>query len=221
MEDWKVLLRRFWQQQAELFPSEIYFIEGETPKLEGSQNLKEIEQVVLQCQKCSLAQTRTNVVFGMGDPHAEIMFIGEAPGENEDLQGLPFVGRAGELLDRILAAIALKRSQVYIANIIKCRPPNNRTPNSEEVESCFPYLFAQIEAIQPKLIVCLGLVAARNLLHIEYKLGDFRGKIFQFNGIDVVVTYHPAAILRNPNLKPDTWEDFKMIRKLYLEKRGS
>lgn len=221
MTDPKSLIKKWYEQQQEIFPAEIYFVTSEQtaaglPKID----LKQLEQSVKQCQRCELAATRTHVVFGMGDPHATLMFVGEAPGENEDLQGLPFVGRAGELLDKILAAINLQRSQVYIANIIKCRPPKNRTPHTDEVENCIGYLYEQISAIQPQLIVCLGLVAARNLLKVEYNVEQFRGKIFTFNGIDVVVTYHPAALLRNPNLKPAAWEDFKRIRKLYLEKRG-
>lgn len=220
MDDTKGLVERYLRQQAELFPQEIYFVDTEKFDQIEPQSLKGLEEQVKQCQLCELARTRTHVVFGMGDPQADLMFIGEAPGENEDLQGLPFVGRAGELLDKILAAIKMHRSQVYIANIIKCRPPQNRTPRSDEVAACLPYLYQQIELIRPKLIVCLGLVAAKNLLKVEYTVERFRSTLFQFAGIDVVVTYHPAALLRNPGLKPAAWEDFQKIQNMYLEKRG-
>jgi DNA polymerase len=142
------------------------------------------------------------------------MFVGEAPGANEDLQGLPFVGRAGNLLDKILAAIDLKREQIYIANVLKCRPPDNRTPNAGEVEKCEPYLQKQIEIIRPQLIVCLGLTAAKTLLRVDYTLEKMRGQIFRYHAVDLVVTYHPAALLRNENLKKFAWEDFKKIKNL-------
>jgi len=220
MADIREQVERYLRQQAELFPSEIFLVDQAHIEPIEMPSLERLQEQVKQCQLCELARTRTHVVFGMGNPQADLMFIGEAPGENEDLQGLPFVGRAGELLDKILAAIKLHRSQVYIANIIKCRPPQNRTPHSDEVAACIPYLYHQIELIQPKLIVCLGLVAAKNLLQVEYTVERFRNSLFQFAGIDVVVTYHPAALLRNPNLKPAAWEDFQKIQKMYLEKRG-
>lgn len=173
---------------------------------------------IQNCEKCSLAKTRTHFVFGEGNPQADIMFIGEAPGRDEDLQGRPFVGKAGQLLNKILAAIHLKREEVYIANILKCRPPNNRTPSVDEIELCKPYLFKQIEMIQPKIICLLGAVAVRGVLGTTSPLSSLRGRIQSFHGIDVIVTYHPAALLRNPKYKRPTWEDMKMLRKLYDEK---
>lgn len=180
--------------------------------------LEQFHFSIRNCQKCALSKTRTHFVFGEGNPRADIMFIGEAPGKDEDLQGLPFVGKAGQLLNKILAAIHLKREEVYIANILKCRPPNNRTPSLDEIELCRPYLLRQIELIQPKIICLLGAVAVRGILQKTDSLTSLRGRIHSFNGIDVIVTYHPAALLRNEKLKRPTWEDMKMLRKLYDEK---
>jgi DNA polymerase len=173
---------------------------------------------IQNCTKCSLAKTRTHFVFGQGNPNADIMFIGEAPGRDEDVQGYPFVGKAGQLLNKILAAIHLKREEVYIANILKCRPPNNRTPSIDEIELCKPYVIRQIELIQPKIICLLGAVAVRGILGKQSSLSSLRGRIHEFMGIDVIVTYHPAALLRNPKLKRPTWDDVRMLRKLYDEK---
>jgi uracil-DNA glycosylase family 4 len=221
-------IRDFFLQQAELFTDEFYF--EVKPNLENLQPMnrgihrppalgwEELQAKVLTCTQCPLAKTRLNVVFGVGDPQTNLLFIGEAPGEQEDLKGEPFVGRAGQLLDRILAAIQLKREQVYIANILKCRPPNNRSPHASEIEQCEPYLQNQIDLIQPKLIVCLGLVAAKTLLRVEYTMQQMRGKIYNYYGVDLMVTYHPAALLRNPNLKKFAWEDFQKIRDLYHQK---
>jgi len=228
MSETNEVLKTFFRQQAELYPAEIYLIPESdnatavTPFGNPTEELKQLEQVCLTCTKCHLAETRTKVVFGVGNPQAELMFVGEAPGATEDLQGLPFVGRAGNLLDKILAAIDLKRAQVYIANVLKCRPPENRTPNAGEVAHCEPYLLKQIELIRPKLIVCLGLTAAQTLLRLDskYSLDKMRGQIFKYHDVDLIVTYHPAALLRNENLKKFTWEDFKKIKKLYLDKTG-
>jgi len=219
-------IKTFFEQQAELYPAEIYLIpeneneEVNLPAGDDTQELKQLEQVCLACRQCHLAETRTKVVFGVGNPHAELLFVGEAPGANEDLQGLPFVGRAGNLLDKILAAIDLKREQVYIANVLKCRPPENRTPNAGEVGKCEPFLLKQIDLIRPKLIVCLGLTAARTLLRNDYSLDKMRGQMFKYHDVDLIVTYHPAALLRNENLKKPTWEDFKKIKNLYLDNTG-
>ena len=169
------------------------------------------------CLKCALGHTRTKFVFGVGNPHATLMFVGEAPGADEDAQGEPFVGRAGQLLNKILAAINMNREDVYICNILKCRPPNNRTPLPEEVELCIPYLKKQIALIKPKLIVCLGLTAAQNILQVNDSLTKLRGRTLQFEGTPLRVTYHPAALLRNPNWKQPTWEDFQAIQKLHAE----
>jgi len=170
---------------------------------------------IRQCQKCVLGQSRTHFVFGTGNPDADLMFVGEAPGRDEDLQGKPFVGRAGQLLTVMLQAIDLKRENVFIANVLKCRPPNNRDPLPEEIEKCEPYLIKQIELIKPKLIVALGRFASASLLRTKVALATLREDIHDYNGVPLIVTYHPAALLRNPQIKADAWEDLKKI-KAYL-----
>jgi len=177
-------------------------------------------QRIRECQECGLGRLRTNLVFGVGNPDADLMFIGEAPGHDEDLKGEPFVGRAGQLLDRILAAIDLDRKQVYIGNILKCRPPQNRDPLPAEIACCEPYLVRQIELIKPLLIVALGRVAGQTLLRTPAPLRELRGKVHNYHGTDLVVTYHPAALLRNQNLKRPAWEDMQEIRRMYQEKRS-
>ena len=183
----------------------------------ASETLADLDKQICTCVKCPLGHTRTKFVFGVGNPHATLMLIGEAPGADEDAQGEPFVGRAGQLLNKILEAINFKRGDVYICNILKCRPPNNRTPQPDEVEQCIPYLQKQIELIKPKVILCLGLVAAQNLLHTTEGLGKLRGRVITYEGIPLMVTYHPAALLRNPNWKRPAWEDVKAVRKLHDE----
>ena len=163
-----------------------------------------------------MSQTRNNFVFGVGNPQADIVFVGEAPGKQEDLQGVPFVGRAGKLLDKILAAIELTRDDVYICNVLKCRPPQNRDPLPFEVEQCEPYLINQLHLINPKLIVALGRISACTILKTKESLKNLRNRIFKYAGIDLLVTYHPAALLRNPNFKKSAWEDFQLIRNKYL-----
>ncbi|MEW6413396.1 MAG: uracil-DNA glycosylase [Candidatus Zixiibacteriota bacterium] len=167
---------------------------------------------ICNCQLCSLGATRNKFVYGVGNPDADLMFIGEAPGADEDRLGEPFVGRAGQLLDKILAAIQLSRQQVYIANILKCRPPNNRDPLPEEMEKCFPYLDEQIHLIKPKLICALGRVAAQALLKTSAPLGKLRKNWHSYEGIPMLITYHPAALLRFPTYKKDTWEDMQMLK---------
>ncbi len=167
-----------------------------------------------------MGKTRNKFVFGVGNPDADVMLIGEAPGAEEDKQGIPFVGRAGKLLTDILKAINFSRDDVYIANILKCRPPNNRDPLPSEVETCMPYLYKQIELIKPKVILCLGRVAATNLFGKKYTLTQMRGKVYDVEGIKTMVTYHPAALLRNPNWKRGCWEDVQKFRKLYDELAG-
>jgi DNA polymerase len=164
------------------------------------------------CTRCGLHKTRKSVVFGTGDPGADLLFIGEGPGAEEDRQGIPFVGRAGELLNRIIRAIELDRSQVYIANIVKCRPPENRDPQADEVAACRGFLELQIELIQPKVIVLLGRVAAQTMLGNDLTLGRMRGQWYRVCGIDARVTYHPAALLRNAGFKRPTWEDMQEVR---------
>ena len=182
-----------------------------------SGSIEELYEKIHNCVECPLGETRTKFVFGTGNPNAEAMLIGEAPGADEDKQGEPFVGRAGKLLTDILAAIQLKREDVFIANILKCRPPNNRDPLPEETDTCFPYLEKQIELIQPKIILCLGRVAANGLLNKKLTLGDWRKDEHEYKGIKVIVTYHPAALLRNPNWKRGCWEDVKIFKKYYDE----
>lgn len=183
----------------------------------NAETLAELNSKICECQKCPLGKTRTKFVFGVGSPNAHAMLIGEAPGADEDLQGEPFVGRAGKLLNEILKAVNLKREEVYIANILKCRPPGNRDPQSNEMETCTPYLHKQIDLIKPKIILCLGRVAANGLLNKKLSLTDLRSNIYEFNGIKVMATYHPAALLRNPHWKRGCWEDVQKFKKLYDE----
>jgi len=186
-------------------------------KKDSTEKLAQYYQDICGCLECPLGKTRNKFVFGVGNPNAKVMLVGEGPGADEDEQGIPFVGRAGQLLTKILEAISFKREEVYITNIVKCRPPGNRTPNPVEIETCIPYLYKQIEIIQPKLILCLGTTAAVSLLKRKESLGAMRNKVHQFGEIKVVVTYHPAALLRNPNWKKDCWADVQFFRKLYDE----
>jgi DNA polymerase len=186
--------------------------------LQRCKTLKELYETTKDCQKCRLGRTRKNYVFGEGNEHAKVMLIGEAPGADEDEQGRPFVGRSGELLNKILSAIKFSREEVYIANIIKSRPPNNRNPEPDEIQACLPYLIRQIELIRPKIILALGKVAANTLLGNSHTMNALRGKLHRWRNIDVIVTYHPAALLRNPNWKKLCWEDVQMLRRLYDEK---
>lgn len=181
----------------------------------NAESLDALNNLIKECVKCPLHKSRNKFVFGVGNPGADVMVVGEGPGAEEDKQGEPFVGRAGKLLNDILKAIKFERSEVYIANIVKCRPPGNRTPVAEEMESCFPYLNKQIELIKPKLILALGLTAAQGLLKKKDSLTSMRGKVFDYNGIKTMVTYHPAALLRNPQWKRGCWEDVQQFRQLY------
>jgi DNA polymerase len=180
-------------------------------------SISELESKINTCKKCPLGNLRTKFVFGEGNPNADIMLIGEAPGAEEDKTGKPFVGRAGQLLTKILEAIKIKREEVFIANILKCRPPDNRTPNQDEISSCIPYLKKQIELIKPKVILCLGVTAANGLLNTKSSMVRLRGNVYEFHGVKLMVTYHPAALLRNPNWKKETWEDVQQFYKLYQE----
>jgi len=182
---------------------------------DGITNLDDLNKQIGNCQNCILGATRTNLVFGDGNPNADIMIIGEAPGSDEDEQGLPFVGKAGKLLTDILKAINLTRSDVYIANICKCRPPANRKPAIDEINACEKYLHKQIEIIKPQFILALGLTAADALFKQSHKMADIRGKTFEYCGIKTLITYHPAALLRNPNWKRPVWEDVKYLRAMY------
>ncbi len=195
-------------------------IEPETAEAaESSQALQDIRDSMGDCRLCKLAPLRNKLVFGTGDPSADIMFVGEAPGAEEDKKGEPFVGRAGQLLDKIFAAMGLSRERgIYIANILKCRPPENRDPQPDEVEMCMPFLLRQIESISPRAICCLGRIAAQNLLGTDATLGKLRDRVhhFQVAGRDVpvIVTYHPAYLLRNPEAKKPVWEDMKTLMKI-------
>jgi len=187
----------------------------------AAQSLDELNKLICNCTKCALGHTRANFVFGVGNPKAEIMLIGEAPGAEEDAQGEPFVGRAGQLLNKILEAIRFKREEVYICNILKCRPPNNRDPQPDEIETCLPHLWRQIEIMKPKMILCLGRISAQVLMGTNASLAQLRGKVHDYRGIKLMVTYHPAALLRNPNWKRPCWEDVQIFRKLYDEMKQS
>jgi DNA polymerase len=185
----------------------------------GAASLDQLNSMICNCTKCSLGYTRKSFVFGVGNPKAEVVMVGEAPGADEDEQGEPFVGRAGQLLNKILEAIHFKREEVYICNILKCRPPNNRDPQPDEIEQCEPHLWKQLELLNPKIILCLGRIAAQALLKTNASLSTLRGKVHNYRGIKLMVTYHPAALLRNPNWKRPAWEDVQKFRKLYDELR--
>ena len=197
-------------EEPGLFPAE-------KEEWEKATSLEELEKLICNCTNCRLHQNRNKFVFGTGNPNADVMVIGEGPGAEEDKQGLPFVGRAGKLLTDMLKAINFEREEVFIGNVVKCRPPGNRTPLPDEMEICMPYLKKQLELIKPKLILCLGLTAVRGLLKKRDSLGNLRGKVFEFEDAKIMVTYHSAALLRNPHWKKDCWEDLKKFRMLYEE----
>jgi len=179
----------------------------------GYTSLEELREEILTCQKCELSKERTNVVFGVGNPKARVVFIGEGPGQNEDLKGEPFVGRAGQLLDKMLLAVNFSREDnIYIANIVKCRPPENRDPKPEETESCIAWLREQIRLIRPKYIVCLGRIAAQKIIDPAFKVTKDHGEFILRNGVWLMGTYHPAALLRNPGDKPKAFDDFCKLR---------
>ncbi len=175
------------------------------------QGLSAVREELGDCQRCKLCSTRNKIVFGSGNEKATLMFVGEGPGADEDLQGLPFVGKAGELLTKMISAMGLSREEVYIANIVKCRPPNNRTPEADEIATCQPFLMRQIEAIAPKIICALGTFAAQTLLASKMRISDLRGQFYNLNGIKVLPTFHPAYLLRNPAEKKKAWEDLQKI----------
>jgi DNA polymerase len=173
--------------------------------------LLDLGRIAAACQKCRLAKTRTNVVYGIGDPNADLMFIGEAPGHDEDVKGEPFVGRAGQLLTDIIKAMQLSRAQVYIANVVKCRPPENRNPEPDELDECRPYIKRQVELIQPKVIVTLGKFALQSLTGKTYGIMAIRGHWLEYEGVKVMPTFHPAYLLRTPAAKKDVWGDMKKV----------
>jgi len=199
-----------------------YFQKTEDHSIAGSLNkqslLDQIREELGDCTRCKLHRTRKNIVFGEGNPDAKLMIVGEAPGADEDVQGHPFVGRAGQLLTRIIEAIDLKRSDVYIGNILKCRPPSNRNPEEDEIFVCMPFLKKQIEAIDPDIICTLGNFATQSLLQTKTGITRLRGKFHALDGRKVMPTYHPSYLLRNQAKKRETWEDMKMVRAEYLSK---
>ena len=186
--------------------------EGLSTPAVSTETLDTIRLDLGDCQRCKLAPMRTNIVFGSGNPHSELVFVGEAPGFDEDQQGLPFVGRAGQLLTKIIESIALKREDVYICNVLKCRPPDNRNPEPDEVAACNPFLRRQLAAIRPKVVCCLGTFAAQNVLQVAAPISKLRGKFFDMDGMRVIATFHPAYLLRSPEKKREVWEDMKQIR---------
>jgi uracil-DNA glycosylase family 4 len=192
-------------------------------RIEGD-TLERIREDIGECTRCKLHKSRSRIVFGDGNPRARLVFVGEGPGQDEDRQGLPFVGRAGKLLTQMIEAMGLERKEVYICNVVKCRPPNNRTPENDEISTCMPFLERQLAVIQPKVIVCLGNVAAQALLGGGEPMARVRGKWFKWRGAKLLPTYHPAYLLRNPNAKGIVWEDLqKVMAELGLEvpkKRG-
>jgi len=188
-------------------------VHQEVSNLTSEEKLSDLKPLVLKCVKCSeLAAKRKNVVFGSGNPKAELVFVGEAPGQDEDLQGLPFVGKAGQLLTKIIESIGQSRESVFICNVLKCRPPGNRNPLPQEIFNCEPYLIEQIHLIKPKIICALGTFAAQTLLKTEKKISSLRGKFYEYQGSKLLCTFHPAYLLRNPEEKRKVWEDMKMIR---------
>jgi uracil-DNA glycosylase len=194
--------------------SEVANSNPESHVSDPAEALRLIREDLGDCTRCRLhKQGRKQIVFGVGNPNAELVFIGEAPGADEDQQGEPFVGRAGQLLNNMIKAMGLRREDIYIANIIKCRPPGNRTPERDECETCSPFLMRQIAAIKPKAIVALGAVAAKTLLAINAPMSEFRGRWFDFRGTKLAVTYHPAFLLRDPRQKKETWKDLQMVMK--------
>jgi uracil-DNA glycosylase len=179
-------------------------------RVEGD-SLERIREDIGDCKRCKLCQKRTNIVFGAGNAKAELVFVGEGPGHDEDIQGLPFVGRAGKLLTQMIEAMGLRRDDVYICNVVKCRPPENRTPEPDEIETCSPFLFRQLDFIRPKAVVCLGAVAFQALLGTKQSISRLRGQWLEFRGTPLLATYHPAYLLRNPNAKGDVWDDLKKV----------
>ncbi len=174
-------------------------------------SLERIRADIGDCTRCRLCEARNKIVFGVGNPKADLVFVGEGPGRDEDAQGEPFVGRAGKLLTDMIKAMSLERSDVYICNVVKCRPPENRTPEHDEIATCSPFLLRQLECIRPKIIVCLGNVAAQSLLGTNKSISHFRGQWFDFRGSRLIATYHPAYLLRNPAAKSDVWTDLKKV----------
>lgn len=214
MEQKRTSLKREIPRQKDMFSSD----EPIRPITDSPnpETLEQIREDIGDCTRCKLCEGRTNIVFGVGNPNADIMFIGEGPGHDEDIQGEPFVGRAGQLLTKIIQAMGLERSDVYIANIVKCRPPDNRNPEADEMATCSPFLFRQIATIKPKVLVALGNIAMQALLDTKMGITRLRGQFHEVAGIPLMPTYHPAFLLRNANKKKEVWEDIQKV----MEKLG-
>lgn len=207
-----IMAKKIQEEPAKTFVSNGSTIDANWKNVDS---MEELNQCIKNCKECELGLTRKNFVFGEGNFNADIFIIGEAPGRDEDEQGRPFIGRAGKLLTQIIEAIGFKREDVFIANICKCRPPENRRPKPEETNTCKPYLMKQIELVNPKFVIALGLTSIDTLMDKKHKMGDIRGNITDYNGRKLMVTYHPAALLRNPNWKRPVWEDMKNLKNLY------
>lgn len=207
--------RAHLRRQQLLGVERLYVAWPEQSEQRPESSLTQVREALGDCTRCKLHTSRTHIVFGVGDPKAWLLFVGEAPGADEDEQGEPFVGRAGQLLTRIIEAMKLTREQVYICNIIKCRPPANRNPESDEIAACEPFLVAQLQAIRPKLICALGTFAAQALLRTKEPISKLRGRFHDYHGIPVLPTFHPAYLLRNPHEKKTVWEDMKLLMREY------
>ena len=203
-------VRTFVQSQAEYGLTDFRLV-----RTDAAAQLADFHHAIRDCRTCGLSEGRRTVVFGSGSPNADLMFVGEAPGADEDRTGLPFVGSAGALLTRMIEAIGFRREDVYIANVIKCRPPGNRDPLPAELDTCRPYLERQIALIQPVAICALGRFAAQTLLETDEPLGELRGRLFSYRGIHLIPTYHPAALLRNRQWKRPAWQDLQLLRRVY------
>lgn len=188
--------------------------EGETEPEEHYKTLGQLREKIGDCRRCPLSEGRSNIVFGVGNPDADLVFVGEAPGRDEDISGEPFVGKAGQLLTRIIAAMGLARDDVYICNVIKCRPPGNRDPLPSEIEMCEPFLKGQLDIIKPRIICALGSFASKTLLQSEVRISRLRGQLRDYDGIPLMPTYHPSFLLRNPNAKREVWEDMQKVMEL-------
>jgi len=184
------------------------------PALNQDRSVEDVCHDLGDCTRCKLCHGRTHIVFGSGNPQAALAFVGEGPGADEDREGLPFIGRAGQLLTKMIEAIQLRRDQVYICNVVKCRPPQNRTPEEDEIVACLPFLLRQLAVVQPKVICCLGVTAAQTLLQVKTPISQLRATVHTFQGAQVIATYHPAYLLRNPSAKRKVWEDLKKIRSI-------
>ncbi len=215
LEEEKEMGRKGWPRTTAVRPAKVQ--PATVKPSPGPMSLEVVRAELGDCRRCKLHVSRTQIVFGTGDGQAKLMFIGEAPGRDEDLQGEPFVGLAGQLLTKIIQAMKLSREEVYITNIIKCRPPGNRNPEPDEIGACEPFLLKQLQVIRPKLICTLGSFAAQALLKTDEKISALRGRFHVYEGIPLMPTYHPAFLLRNPNRKRDVWEDMKKIMKEYAE----